>query len=66
MATDLGTPARYRFLTAVRRRSWNIFPGTPALSHASFHVSWKSRTGRPFQWNTEGTIVALARSVAVV
>lgn len=31
MATRSGTPALTMFLTAVRRRSWKIIPGAPAL-----------------------------------
>jgi hypothetical protein len=33
MATDRGTPARSRFRTAVRRKSWSSRPGTPASLH---------------------------------
>ena len=38
IATERGTPARSRFLTAVLLRSWNKRPGTPAASHAAFHA----------------------------
>ena len=37
-AIDRGTPARSRFRTAVRRRSWKIRSGQPAFSHARFHA----------------------------
>ena len=44
MAADRGTPARSRFLTAVRRKSCGIFPGTPGKSDewhllAGFHAT---------------------------
>src|SRR5437773_5881203 len=38
MATERGTPARSKFRTAVRRRSWNSRPGTPAAAQAVAHV----------------------------
>ena len=38
IATERGTPARSRFLTAILLRSWNKRPGTPATSHAAFHA----------------------------
>ena len=41
IATERGTPARSRFLTAVLLRSWNKRPGTPAASHAAFHAPLK-------------------------
>ncbi len=44
-AADSATPARLRFRTAVRRRSWNSSPGTPAAWQARFQLIRKSLMG---------------------
>jgi hypothetical protein len=41
MPTRSGTPFRTKFRIAVRRRSWGIRPGHPAIRHAAFHA-WAS------------------------
>src|SRR5262249_48205378 len=48
--TVRGTPARSRFLTAVRLRSWNSRPGTPAASHAVSNAPLKSLIGFLWRW----------------
>jgi hypothetical protein len=47
MMTPSAIPARRRLRAAVRRRSWNSKPGTPAALVALAQVSRKSRTGLP-------------------
>jgi len=54
MATERGTPARSRFLTAVRRKSCGIRPGAPAALQAVFHAFQKLFMGVPPRWNTHG------------
>ena len=48
MATRSGIPARTRFRTAVRRKSWTMRPGQPAARQAASHVFLKAPIGRGF------------------
>jgi transcriptional regulator with AAA-type ATPase domain len=78
MATDLDTPARSRFRTAVRRKSWKSLVGffspvtgstrkNPAAMQAVSHDPRKSRMRAPSsQWKIHGMIWPVARSRAVV
>jgi hypothetical protein len=66
MAVDRGTPARSRFGTAVRRKSWGMRPGRPARQHAVSHALRKDLIGRPVRWNTHGMIARVAFSTALV
>jgi hypothetical protein len=46
MAVDRGTPARSRFRTAVRRKSWAIRLETPAYRHARWTEVAGANLGR--------------------
>ena len=60
MATARGTPARSRFLTAVRRQSCGRRPGTPAAAQAAVQLPRKSRMRRPSgQQNVYGSSFTL-------
>lgn len=63
MAVDRGTLARSRFLTAVRRKSCGMRPGTPAATQAARHAFVKPLSGRPrfVQWNTHGMMLPILR-----
>src|SRR5216683_2674425 len=61
MAVERGTPARSRFLTAVRRKSWGIRPGTPARRQAVFQARRKLLSGRPAWWKTHGMMAPASR-----
>ncbi len=47
MAVDRGTPARSRFRTAVRRKSWGTRSGIPAFLHAVTHARRKDLIRTP-------------------
>jgi len=47
IATDREMPARSKFLTAERRRSWSKSPGRPAFLHAVFHARLRDLIGFP-------------------
>ena len=52
MATRSGTPARMRFLAAVRRQSCKQPSGMPASLHARRHATFHCRTVTPSRLNT--------------
>jgi hypothetical protein len=62
MAVDRGTPARSRFRTAVRRKSWGRRSGIPAFRHAVTHARRKDLMGFPEQWNIHEMIAPVACS----
>src|SRR6266498_1796186 len=57
IATCWETPLRIMSRTAVRRRSWKIFPGTLAFPQAARHAFVKLPSGRPWRWNTNADSV---------
>ena len=57
MATRSGIPARTRFLTAVRRKSWGIRPGAPAFLQAVFQDRLNSLIGLPARLKTQGQMM---------
>src|SRR6266481_1647726 len=66
MAVDRGTPARSRFRTAVRRKSWGMRSGIPAFVHAVTHARRKDLIGFPERWNIQGMIAPVVFSSAMV
>ncbi len=74
MATERGTPARSRFLTAVRRKLCGIRPGAPAalqvVLHAfelpHFHMTdYVARTGYYKGWSEKRRLAVMKRIVAL-
>jgi len=66
IAAERGTPARSKFRTAVRRKSWGIRPGTPAFLHAVSQDRRKLLIGSPLRCRTHGIIRPVASWIASV
>src|SRR6266852_5621011 len=62
MAVDRGTPARSRFRTAVRRKSWGRRSGIPAFLQAVTQARRKDLMGFPARWNIHEMIAPVACS----
>jgi len=54
IAGDLGTPARSRLRTTIRRKSWNRRPGRPEVGPARLEATRKLWLDRPLRWNIHG------------
>src|SRR5262245_7900227 len=78
MATERETPARSRFRTAVRRKSWKMRCGLitrgfsetsvakPAFRQAVIHARRNDLMGTPCRWNTHGMTLSSFVAVAFV
>jgi len=62
MAVDRGTPARSRFRTAVRRKSWGRRSGIPAFLQAVTQARRNDLMGFPARWNMHEMITPVAPS----
>jgi hypothetical protein len=62
IAEERGTPARSRFRTALRRRSWTRRLGTPASRQQRRHTSRWSPSCLPSRQNTHGTMTLCSSS----
>jgi hypothetical protein len=63
IATPRGTPARVMFRTAVLRKSYTSFPGSPAALQAVFHVFRNAPMAEPFLWKMNRQSSRLAWSL---